>query len=109
MKTMMTVALISLATSASAQAPGMDRNLDTHAARMEREKVALVQPEKTMTKIVGPRVTYSGILVQAIKADNPLQLLNPAAPEKYGNGEDSVTRDPKDGRVNGLKFFSIEF
>jgi hypothetical protein len=109
MKTLMIVALVSLATTASAQAPGMDRNLNTRAARLEREKALVAQPEYSNKRIVGRRVTYSGIAVQAIKAENPVQLLNPAAPEKYGNGEDSVTRDPKSGRVNGLKLFSIEF
>ena len=105
----MTLVLVSLAAGASARSPEMDRNLDTRAARLEREKALIVQPEKNRNKIVGRRVTYSGIVVQAIKADNPLQLLNPAAPEEYGNGEDSVTREPKTGRVNGLKLFSIEF
>jgi len=105
----MTLALVSLAAGAFARSPEMDRNLDTHAARLEREKALIVPPEKNRNKIVGRRVVYSGIVVQAIKADNPLQLLNPAAPEEYGNGEDSVTREPKTGRINGLKLFSIEF
>ena len=105
----MTVVLVLLAAGASAQAPGMDRNLNTRAARLEREKAMVAQPEKSKNQILGRRVTYSGIVVQAIKADNPLQLLNPAAPEEYGNGEESVTREPKTGRVNGLKIFSIEF
>lgn len=104
----MTLALVFLAAGASAQAPGMERNLNTRAARLEREK-ALAQPEKNKNKIVGRRVAYSGIVVQAIKAEKPLQLLNPMAPGEYGNGEDSITRAPKTGRVNGLKIFSIEF
>ena len=87
----------------------MDRNLNTRAARLEREKAMVAQPEKNKHKIVGRRVTYSGIVVQALKADHPLQLLNPAAPEEYGHGENSVTREPTTGRVNGLRIFSIEF
>lgn len=109
MKTLMIVALALLAAGASAQVPGMDRNLSTRAARLEREKALVAQPDYYNNRIVGRRVTYSGIVVQAITVENPLQLLNPAAPEKYGNGEDSVTRDPKSGQVNGLKIFSIEF
>ena len=87
----------------------MDRNLNTRAARLEREKAMVAQPEKNKHKIVGRRAAYSGIAVQATKSENPLQLLNPAAPEEYGNGEASVTREPKTGRVNGLRIFSIEF
>ena len=105
----MILVLVSLAAGASARSPEMDRNLDTQAARMERQKTTVSSPEKKGNKIVGRRVTYSGIAVQAITAGNPLELLNPAAPEKYGNGEESVTHDPKNGRVNGLKIFSIEF
>ena len=87
----------------------MDRNLDTRDARMEREKTPIAQPEKNMNKIVGRRATYSGIVVQVIKADNPMQLLNPAAPEEYWNGQSNVTREPKTERVSGLKIFSIDF
>jgi hypothetical protein len=54
-------------------------------------------------------VSYSGILVQLTKTDNPLQLINPAAPAEYGSPEDNVVRDPITGRVSGLKLFSISF
>ena len=30
--------------------------------------------------------TYSGIVVQVLKAESPLQLLNPFAPSRYGSG-----------------------
>ena len=76
---------------------------------MAREKALIAQPEQNKHKIVGRRAAYGGIVVQAIKADAPLQLLNPAAPEEYGNGEESVMREPKTGRVNGLRILSIEF
>jgi len=109
MKTLMTLGLVFLAAGASAQAPGMDRNLNTRATRLEREKVIVSPPENNKNKIAHRRVTYSGIVVQTLKADKPLQLLNPVAPEEYGNGETSVTREPKTGRVNGLRIFSIEF
>ena len=72
MKTLMTLALVFLAAGASAQAPGMDRNLNTRAARLEREKAMVAPPEKNKNKIVGRRVAYSGMVVQAIKADKPL-------------------------------------
>ena len=83
--------------------------MDAHAARLAREKALITQPDKNKNTIVGRQAAYSGIVVQAIKADNPLQLLNPAAPEEYGNGEASVMREPKTGRVNGLRILAIEF
>ena len=41
---------------------------------------------------------------------NPLQMLNPRAPAKYGTGEESASFDPHiPGRCNGIKFFEIVF
>ena len=55
------------------------------------------------------RLTLDGAGVQIAKADNPLQLLNPFAPAKYGSPEDNVFRSPVDGKVSGLKVFEIKF
>ena len=54
-------------------------------------------------------VTYGGIIVAAIKADNPLQLLNPVAARRYGAAEDNVISDPISRKPSGLKIFSITF
>jgi hypothetical protein len=54
-------------------------------------------------------LSYSGIAVAVVKADNPLQLLNPLAPERYGSAEDNSLRDLKTGQVSGWKLFSIRF
>jgi hypothetical protein len=41
---------------------------------------------------------------------NPLQMLNPKAPAKYGKAEDSVSFDPDiPGKWKGIKFFSFNF
>jgi len=41
---------------------------------------------------------------------NPLQMLNPRAPAKYGTGEESASFDPHiPGRCNGIKFLEIVF
>ena len=70
-----------------------------------------IQLESTAqpNKIAGRYFTYSGIAVQLAKTDHPLQLVNPAAPSDYGPAEQNVTRNPIDGRVSGLKFFSLQF
>lgn len=53
--------------------------------------------------------TYSGMVVQVIKATKRIDLLNPAAPVQYGSGWDNVEVFP--GGVSGpaLKLFSISF
>ena len=53
--------------------------------------------------------TYTGIGVQLIQAEQPLQLLNPLAPKSYGTGEQNVVFDLFTQRPSGLKFFSFNF
>ena len=65
------------------------------------------RPEKPI-KLRRGNVTYSGILVEMVKTDNWLELINPAAPPQYGSSEDNVVRDTQTGR-EGLRLFSIGF
>ena len=55
-----------------------------------------------------PGIEFSGILIQ-VTANNPLQLINPLAPAKYGNGEANLVRNPATKRAEGLKLFQISF
>jgi hypothetical protein len=50
------------------------------------------------------------VIPRAIRGGNPLQMLNPLAPAKYGTAAESVSVDPDvPGRVNGINFVSISF
>jgi len=60
-------------------------------------------------EIVAGKLTYTGVAVQLIKARNPLQLVNPAAPARYGSGQDNVLFFPFAGTGPVLKFLSIDF
>jgi hypothetical protein len=52
----------------------------------------------------------SGVIPRAIRGGNPLQMLNPFAPAKYGTSEENISLDPDvPGKVNGINFFSISF
>jgi hypothetical protein len=54
--------------------------------------------------------TVSGVIPRAIRGGNPLQMLNPLAPAKYGTAQENVSLDPDvPGRGNGIKFVSISF
>ena len=55
-----------------------------------------------------PNVTYSGVVVQAVKS-NPLQLINPFAPASAGHSEANTVRDPVTGRAGGVKLIAIGF
>ena len=52
---------------------------------------------------------FSGIGIELVKARNPLQLINPAAPPEYGYADDNVVRDPITRRASGLKVFALQF
>jgi hypothetical protein len=71
-------------------------------------ELATTTPEHKL-EIKGPRVSYSGIAVQAAKADNPLQLINPFAPAEYGSGAANVSPGTPNGRGAGLKLLSVKF
>jgi len=55
-----------------------------------------------------PGIQYSGIWVQAVRS-NPLQLINPFAPARYGDGEANILRNPFTRAVEGLKIWEISF
>lgn len=52
----------------------------------------------------------SGAIPRAIRGGNPLQMLNPLAPAKYGTAEENGSLDPDvPGKGNGINFVSISF
>src|SRR5438046_829717 len=54
----------------------------------------------------GPQVT--GVIARAIRSGNPLQMLNPLAPAKYGTAEENVLLDPdRPGKWDGIKLLGI--
>lgn len=74
--------------------------------------VPLVLPtlqEPKPNEVFAGKVTYSGIAVQAVKAKNPLRLLNPAARPQYGSGLDNLVRYRASGTGPLLKIFSLDF
>jgi len=51
---------------------------------------------------------YSGPVVQCFQG-NPLQLLNPFAPLRYGTEEGSPARKPAKGEIAGVKVVAVGF
>lgn len=51
-----------------------------------------------------------GVIPTAVRNGNPLQLLNPNAPARYGNSQEHVSHDPQDpGKPKGVKLFEWTF
>ena len=70
--------------------------------------------KKQVKKVAPPPVVYresvEGVLPRAFQpGGNPLQMLNPAAPAKYGTAEQHVIIDPETGKWTGIRLFTFKF
>ena len=56
------------------------------------------------------RPEVEGVVPRAARGGNPLQMLNPMAPARYGTWVESTSFDPNiPGKWKGIKFFEIVF
>jgi hypothetical protein len=95
-----------LALGQSARAAGNPATAASPAASFESRHHAR-QTQRPAT--LSPQAV-SGIIPRAVRGGDPLQMLNPHAPAKYGTAEENVSLDPDvPGKGNGIKFFSISF
>jgi hypothetical protein len=54
--------------------------------------------------------SVTGVIPRAIRGGNPLQMLNPMAPRKYGTSQEAITYDQNDpAKWRGIKFFEFRF
>jgi hypothetical protein len=52
----------------------------------------------------------TGVIPRAVPGGNPLEMLNPFAPAKYGTAEDNTILDPQQpDRGEGIKLFRVTF
>ncbi len=97
MKTLMISVLAALATTASAQ---------TLRAPIGPQKPVRAMPTPPPITV---RPEVQGVVPRAFRGGNPLQMLNPGAPARYGTGEQSVAYNPFTGRYDQIKLFEIVF
>lgn len=88
--------------------PNPDQWLLSDFIRPPEEAPQLILEQKPNELRLG-KVTLSGIAIEAVKVDNPLQLVNPWAPPEYGESQDNATFSLISGRVTGWKLFAFEF
>lgn len=65
--------------------------------------------ELTPAQPVVPQETVEGSIPKAVRSGQPLQMINPLAPARFGDGRDAVTRDPKNNKPKGFKLFTFNF
>jgi hypothetical protein len=59
---------------------------------------------------IGPKPDITGVIPRVIRGSNPLQMLNPFAPAKYGTAEENTVFDPDiPKRGDGIKLLSVSF
>ena len=92
---------------ATDQTEGDEKGL-SEVSRQQLE-LAVEQQSVLLNRLFGVNVQTTGVVPMALKARNPLQLINPLAPAEYGNGFDNTTEDPQSGRPKGISIFGIKF
>jgi hypothetical protein len=75
---------------------------------------APIATKKQMKKPVPPPPVYKqnvdGVVARAFQpGGNPVQMLNPKAPAKYGTAEQAVVLDPETGKWKGIKLLTFNF
>ena len=100
MKNLLTIGLsLALATIAAAQ------TYET-TGRQKPVRPTGVRPPPTGTE----RREVQGAIPRGVRGGNPLQMLNPLAPAKYGTAEENALFDPDvSGKANGINLFTISF
>jgi len=81
----------------------------TEVGQKPKQAVTIVPPAKPAPTGLRKKATYSGVLVQVTKTDNPLQLINPFAPARYGSGFSNLRVDPVTGRAQGISLLTIGY
>jgi hypothetical protein len=60
-------------------------------------------------EIVLEKLTLKGAAIQWFKTDNLLQLFNPFAPARYGNGDQNLSYDIITDKPKGITIIAIEW
>jgi hypothetical protein len=110
MKTFIILLALLAAGSTKGQSGPVGQEFKTSSPNLADQALGLKPPLKP-NEIAGTRsnVTYSGIIPEAVKSDNTLQLINPLAPPEYGFGEQNLSLDITPRHAPGLKLISVNF
>jgi hypothetical protein len=68
------------------------------------------EPQRRETPAPITARDVGGVIPRGLRGGNPLQMLNPRAPARYGTAQQSVLLKPDgSGKWNGIKLFTINF
>lgn len=106
-KTFLSILLATATSVAFGQGQGeLTTTTTTNATGQIQTELAKPRPP-----YAAPLVPKEGVLqVAARHPGDAIQLLNPAAPAKYGSGQEHASHDPKDpGKPKGIVLFAWTF
>jgi hypothetical protein len=85
-------------------------------AQQVNPDAGFVAPSLKKTQVdatpIGKPAPYdiNGVVAQAFKTKKPLELVNPLAPQKYGDGQDSISWDPDNPeKPKGIILFGVQW
>jgi len=109
MKTTISIACLAaslLALGQPAPAAGRPQSLPSHSTSLEHRH----HVRQTHRPAIPYSQNTSGVIPRVIRSGNPLQMLNPLAPPRYGTAEENVLPDPDaPGKASGINLLSISF
>jgi hypothetical protein len=109
MKTFLSILLAAVASIAFGQGQGelTTTNTTSRTAASGELQSTLPRPRPPSA---APIVPTEGAVQMAIRTGQPIQLINPAAPVRFGNGQEHVSHDPNDpGKPKGIVLFAWSF
>jgi hypothetical protein len=102
MKTILSICLVMVLAGTVLADPPKKSSFGAHA-RPSTVRAAKSTPTLKKSEVVGA-------LPRAVRGGNPLQMLNPKAPAKYGNWVQSTSFDSDvPGKWKGIKLFELVF
>lgn len=85
----------------------------TGSLAAQEEFIAPQAPDREIEEVPfddTSRPSIEGIVAEVFKNKKPLQMINPLAPQKYGNGQKTVSWSENDpGKPKGFIFLGIEW
>src|SRR5438132_6855296 len=86
------------------------RSRCSQASLLARHRVHVQASCGRSTCAIELRPQIRGVIPRLIQDGDPLQMLNPFAPAKYGTAEENTVLDPDaPGRGDGIKLLSVSF
>lgn len=88
----------------------------TLSAQQASSDASFVAPKPKKPKVENipiekePAVKVTGVVKQAVDTKKAWELINPLAPDKYGNGEEDVSWDPDNpDKPKGIILFGLQW